>query len=56
MKPAIKVVKRFSKRHGWDRARGWPALDSLRELGLDDVYRSMVAGAQRAAELGERKP
>ena len=42
---------------GWDVETGWPTEERLAELGLDDVYEPMVAGARRAkASLPEPPP
>jgi aldehyde:ferredoxin oxidoreductase len=42
------VLDEFYGLHGWDVERGWPTRERLRELGLDDVYESMVGGAEGA--------
>jgi aldehyde:ferredoxin oxidoreductase len=44
------VMDEFYTLHGWDVDRGWPTREHLRELGMDDVYGPMVAGAERATE------
>jgi hypothetical protein len=41
------VVDEFYALHGWDTERGWPTLERLRELGIGDLYRPMVEGADR---------
>ena len=35
---------------GWDAETGWPTRERLAELGMEDVYEPMVAGARRAKE------
>ncbi len=42
------VVDEFYTLHGWDVERGWPTEERLRELGMEEVYEPMVAGAERA--------
>ena len=42
------VVDEFYALHGWDAERGWPTRERLRELGMEDVYEPMVAGASMA--------
>jgi aldehyde:ferredoxin oxidoreductase len=46
------VLDEFYALHGWDVERGWPTETRLGELGLDGVYESMVAGAERASLAG----
>jgi hypothetical protein len=41
------VLDEFYELHGWDIERGWPTRERLHELGLEDVYRPMVDGAER---------
>jgi len=38
----------FYALHGWDAERGWPTLERLRELDMEDVYEPMVDGAVMA--------
>jgi aldehyde:ferredoxin oxidoreductase len=47
------VLDEFYALHGWDVQRGWPTEKRLGELGLDGVYKSMVAGAERTRFAGE---
>jgi aldehyde:ferredoxin oxidoreductase len=35
---------------GWDVETGWPTRERLAELGIEDAYEPMVAGARRAKE------
>ena len=41
------VLDEFYNLHGWDTKRGWPTRKRLHELGLEDVYKPMVDGAER---------
>jgi hypothetical protein len=42
------VMDEFYALHSWDVERGWPTQDCLRELGIEDVYKPMMDGADRA--------
>ena len=44
------VVEEFYTLHGWDSQQGWPTQESLRDLGLAEVYQPMVEGAEKARE------
>jgi aldehyde:ferredoxin oxidoreductase len=41
------VLDEFYALHGWDSERGWPTPERLRQLGLEDLHRPMVEGAER---------
>ena len=43
------VVDEFYLLHGWDVERGWPTRVRLRELGMEEIYDPMVAGATEDA-------
>ena len=45
------VVDEFYRLHGWDTDNGWPTRKRLQELGLRDVYSSMVEGADSASRV-----
>lgn len=42
------VLDEFYTLHGWDVRRGWPTRERLRALGLEDVYKPMIGGAETA--------
>ena len=50
------VLDRFYRLHGWDPETAWPTQESLRELGLGDVFAPMVKGAAQARGRAQRIP
>jgi aldehyde:ferredoxin oxidoreductase len=42
------VMDDYYRYQGWDAETGWPTRERLAELGIEDVYEPMVAGARRA--------
>jgi aldehyde:ferredoxin oxidoreductase len=45
------VIDEFFSLHGWNVETGWPTHEHLRELGMEDVYEPMLAGASRVREV-----
>jgi aldehyde:ferredoxin oxidoreductase len=44
------VVDEFYELHGWDKQKGWPTRERLRDLDMERVYAPMIEGAAKAAE------
>jgi len=46
----LPVMDDYYRRLGWDPETGWPTRARMAELGIEDLYEPMVAGAQSARE------
>jgi aldehyde:ferredoxin oxidoreductase len=50
------VMDKYLQLLGWDVQTGWPTAERLSSLGLGDIYKEMVAGAERAKATLEPLP